>query len=401
MTPKRVVVVGGGTGGTLLANKLASLLKAEVSSGRVEVHLFADSAEHVFSPGNIDIAFRGTDPRSFRRPERELLDRRVLLHERAVERIDLNERAVHFDSERLSYDYLVIATGSFARPDVIKGLKEASYNFHTGQEDARRTWDALERFSGGRILVLTNIPHKCPPSPVEAAFLVEELMRKRGIRERVEVSFATPYARAYPAAAIAEVVEPLMEERGIRLYTMFNTDYVDPKEKKVYSLEGEEIGFDLLITVPPHRGAEVVFRSEIGDEEGWVPADRETLRHPKSDDVYAIGDATSIPISKSGVVAHLEAIVAAENIASDYLGTGKVYCYTGRINCPLELGGRRAVFVAATYERPPARQNPSLLKYLMKRAFPAVYWEMLRGRVDPVFDFYLGKPYRVKSVGRA
>ncbi|MCS6788008.1 MAG: NAD(P)/FAD-dependent oxidoreductase [Aigarchaeota archaeon] len=401
MTPKRIAVVGGGTGGTLLANKAVSLLRSEVSSGRVEVHLFADSSEHVFSPGNIDIAFRGAEPSSFRRPERNLLDRRVLLHERAVERVNLEERAVYVDSERLNYDYLVIATGSVARPDAISGLKETSYNFHTGQEDARRTWEALQRFNGGRVLVLTNIPHKCPPSPVEAAFLVEELMRKRGIRERVEVLFATPYARAYPAAAIAEVVEPLMEERGIRLYTMFNTDYVDPKERKVYSLEGEEIGFDLLITVPPHRGADVVFKSEIGDEEGWVAADKETLRHPKFDDVYVVGDATNIPISKSGVVAHLEAIVAAENIAADYLGTGKVYCYTGRINCPLELGGSRAVFVAATYERPPSRQRPSLMKYLMKRAFPAVYWEMLRGRVDPVFDLYLGKPYKVKGVGGA
>ncbi|MCS7117279.1 MAG: NAD(P)/FAD-dependent oxidoreductase [Thaumarchaeota archaeon] len=398
MSPKRISVIGGGTGGTLLANKLVSLLKGEVARGEVEVHLFTESTEHVFSPGNIDIAFRGARPESFRRREGALLDRRVVLHENAVSRVDLANRALFHDSGVINYDYLVLATGSVARPDIIPGLKESSYNFHTGQEDAGRTWEALSRFVGGRIVVLTNIPHKCPPSPVEAAFLIEELIRKRGMRDRVEISYATPYTRAYPAPAIAEVVEPMMEERGIRLYTMFNTDYVDPKAKKVYSIEGEELEFDLLITVPPHRGADVVFRSEMGDSEGWIPTDKETMRHEGSDDVYVIGDATNIPISKSGVVAHLEAIVAAENVASDFLGTGKVYCYTGRINCPLELGDSRAVFVSATYEKPPARQRPSVAKYLMKRAFASVYWEMLKGRLDHVFDLYFGKPYRVKNV---
>ncbi|MCS7095012.1 MAG: NAD(P)/FAD-dependent oxidoreductase [Thaumarchaeota archaeon] len=398
MTPKRVVVVGGGTGGTILANKMVSLLRSETSEGKAEVHLFADSTEHVFSPGNLDIAFRGMVPASFRRREAALLNRRVVLHETAVNRIDLMNRTILYDSKVLNYDYLVLATGSVARPDVIEGLKEASHNFHTGQEDARKTWEALSRFSKGKLVVLTNIPHKCPPSPVEAVFLVEELMRERGLRDKVEIYYATPYTRAYPAPAIADVVEPLMEKRGIRLYNMFNTDYVDTKLRKVYSIEGEELEFDMLITVPPHRGADIVFRSEIGDAEGWIPTDRETMRYSNSDDVYVVGDATNIPISKSGVVAHLEAIVAAENITSDYFGTGKVYCYTGRINCPLELGGNRAVFVSATYEKPPTRQKPSEMKYLMKRTFASIYWEMLKGRLDPLFDLYFGKPYRVRVV---
>lgn len=397
MRPIRVAVVGGGTGGVILSNRLARLLKDEIHRGEVEIHLFNDSDRHVFQPANIDIAFRGAEPTKFVKNERELLRKEVILHNRGATYINSDERAIKYDGSILHYDYLVLSTGSTAQPAAVPGLAEASYNFHTGQEDSKRTWDALSRLERGRIVVLVNIPHKCPPSPVEAALLIEELMRKRGIRDKVEITFATPYPRAYPTHSIAEVVEPIFEERGIQLVTLFNTDYVDPQKKKVYSLESEELSFDLLIAVPPHRGAEVIRASGMGDEEGWIPTDRETLKVKNLGETYAIGDATNIPISKSGVVAHLQAEVASLNIASEIRGTGIIRRYNGRINCPLELGDRRAIFVAGTYERPPARQDPSLIKYLMKRAFSTLYWPMLRGRLDPLFELYLGKPYATKG----
>jgi sulfide:quinone oxidoreductase len=397
MRPVRVVIIGGGTGGTILSNRLVKLLKDETRGGKVEIHLFTDSDSHYFQPANIDIAFRGAEPSRFVKGERELLEKEVILHTSGVELVKPDDRTVFYNGSALDYDYLVLSTGSRAQPSAVPGLAEASHNFHTGQEDSRRTWEALRRFERGRILVLVNIPHKCPPSPVEAVLLVEELMRKRGIRDKVEITFATPYPRAYPTHSIAEVVEPIFEERGIGLVTLFNTDYVDLQKKKVYSLEGEELSYDLLITVPPHRGAGVIMASGIGDEEGWIPTDKETLRVKRLDGVYALGDATNIPISKSGVVAHLQAEVAALNVASEIRGTGTICRYNGRINCPLELGDRRAIFVAGTYEKPPARQDPSLIKYLMKRAFSTLYWPMLRGRLDPLFELYLGKPYTTKG----
>ncbi len=400
MRPVRIAVVGGGTGGTLVANKLASELRESVKRGEVEVHLFAERPEHYFQPANLDIAFKGADPRRFVRDERELVVRGVKLHLSPVNLIDLNDRRLSFNGSSLEFDYLVIATGSRAVPEVVEGLAESSYNFHTGQEDARRTWEAVSRFERGRAVVLVNVPHKCPPSPVEAAFLLDEHLRKRGVRQNVEIVYATPYTRAYPTHTIAEVVEPLFEEKGIQLVTLFNTDYVDVRERKVRSLEGEEIRFDLLITVPPHRGAEVITASGIGDEEGWVPTDKETLRIKGYDYAFAIGDATDIPISKSGVVAHLEAIVAAKNVLADIEGTGVEHCYTGRINCPLEVGEGRALFVAGTYTKPPERQKPSRLKYLMKRFFPNIYWPMVQGRFETLFDLYLGKPYTTRGGGK-
>jgi Uncharacterized NAD(FAD)-dependent dehydrogenases, COG0446 len=203
MRPVRIAVVGGGTGGTLVANKLASELRESVKRGEVEVHLFAERPEHYFQPANLDIAFKGADPRRFVRDERELVVRGVKLHLSPVNLIDLNDRRLSFNGSSLEFDYLVIATGSRAVPEVVEGLAESSYNFHTGQEDARRTWEAVSRFERGRAVVLVNVPHKCPPSPVEAAFLLDEHLRKRGVRQNVEIVYATPYTRAYPTHTIA------------------------------------------------------------------------------------------------------------------------------------------------------------------------------------------------------
>ncbi|MEM1954216.1 MAG: FAD/NAD(P)-binding oxidoreductase [Nitrososphaerota archaeon] len=397
MRPVRVAVVGGGTGGTLVANKLATELRDRVRRGEVEVHLFTERPEHYFQPANLDIAFKGAEPRRFVRDERELVVRGVNLHLGGVKLIDLGNRTLLFDGSSLEFDYLVVATGSRAMPELIEGLAESSYNFHTGQADARRTWEAVRKLERGRVVILVNVPHKCPPSPVEAAFLLDEHLRRRGVRENVEIVYATPYTRAYPTHSIAEVVEPLFERKGIEVVTLFNTDYVDVRERRVRSLEGEELRFDLLITVPPHRGAEVITASGLGDEEGWVPTEKETLRVKGYDYAYAIGDATDIPISKSGVVAHLEAIVAAKNVIADIEGTGVEHCYTGRINCPLEVGDGRALFVSGTYAKPPERQEPSRLKYLMKRTFPNLYWAVLKGRFEAIFDLYLGKPYTVRG----
>ncbi|MEM0481987.1 MAG: FAD/NAD(P)-binding oxidoreductase [Nitrososphaerota archaeon] len=394
----RVVIIGAGTGGTILANALSKKLKPEISSGRLEIVVFDGSESHIYQPGNIDIAFRGVDPQTFRRPHLHLLNRSVQLLKKTVSRIDLDNRAVTYDGgAKMGYDYLVVATGSIAAPEIVPGLAESSLNFHRSQEDAARVWEALSAFRRGRIVVLTALPHKCPPSPVEAVFLIDELMRKRGVRREVEIVYATPYTRAYPAHGIADVVEPEMERRNITTYTLFNIDYVDAPAKKIYSLEGEDLAYDLLIAIPPHRGAEVVISSGIGGDEGWIPTDRHTLKIRGHDDAYAIGDTTDIPISKSGVVAHLESITTAESIASQIHGTGKVYLYNGRINCPLELGGRKAVFVSGTYNRQPERQDPSTIKYLMKRLFNRLYWTMLSGALEPILNAYLGPPYEVRD----
>ncbi|GBC69530.1 Sulfide-quinone reductase [archaeon HR01] len=387
----RAVVLGGGTGGTLTANLLARKIK--------DVTLVSSNDIHVFQPANLDIAFKGAKPEKFVRRQSSLLSRHVRFIPDPAAKIKLEDRLLVTESGReIGYDYLVIATGSYTAPHQVEGLAQYSHNFHSGQEDSARIWEELKRFSGGKIvLLIAGVPHKCPPSPVEAMFLMDDFFRKRGLREKVELTLLTPYPRAYPAASIAEIVEPLFQERGINFLPFFNVDHVE--KGVVYSMEGEKVEYDLLISIPPHTGSDVVKRSGIGDEEGWVPADKHTMRVKDYDDVNAIGDCTNIPISKSGVVAHIQAGVVAENIISDVEGGGGVARFSGRINCPLEVGGGRAIFVSGTYSRPPEKARPSRLRYLMKKGFSYMYWSMLSGRWEPFFNLYF-RDSRLDGAGR-
>jgi sulfide:quinone oxidoreductase len=390
---QRVVVVGSGDGGTFTANLLASELRDEIRGGLASVQLVGEHLKHPFQPGNLDIAFKGADPEKYVKDETELLRKGVEFVQDPAVRIDYGTKSVTTKSGRaLGYDFLVIATGAVADPSKVPGLAEGSMNFHTGGKDSRRIWDALQGFKGGTVVVaIAGTPHKCPPSPNEAAFMLDEFFRSRGIRDKVKIKFLTPYPRPYPAERISKVVEPMFEKKGIEVSTFFNVDTVDPKERKIYSLEGETFDYDLLIAVPPHHGADVVVNSGIGDQDGYVPTDRGTMRVVGQEGVYCIGDATNIPVSKSGVVAHLQSVVVAHNIVADIAKSQDFLEYNGRINCPMEVGHHRAIFVSATYTSPPTDQTPSLVKYYMKRSFAMIYWRALNGSLERIFDVFFGQ----------
>ena len=390
---KKIVIVGAGGGGTITANTLAHDLSREIDTGEVSVQVIGEREEHIFEPGSLDVAFKGASPSKYIHKERPLLNSKIKFSPDGVSKINFGERNISTKADdSYDYDYLVLATGSVARPDTMEGLKEASLTFHRGPVQAAKIWQALQGFKRGKIIVATtSVPYKCPPSPNEAAFMLDEFFRKKGVRDSVEIKFLTPYPRAYSAQVISDVVQPMFEERGIEIIPFFMADHVDLAEKKIYSLEGEGHDYDLLIAIPPHRGAEVVLNSGIGDVEGWIPTDKRTMKVKDQSDVYAIGDATNIPISKSGVVAHLESGTVSENIESDLTGASELFEYNGRINCPMETGHRQALFVAGTYAEPPPKPNPTFVRYVMKKGFGMMYWSALKGRWDWIFNIYFGK----------
>jgi sulfide:quinone oxidoreductase len=388
-----MVVVGSGDGGTFTANLLASELRDEIRRGSASVQLIGEHLHHPFQPGNLDIAFKGAPPDKYVKEETELLRKGIEFVQDSAVKIDLKAKSVATRSGRLlAYDHLVIATGAVADPSKVPGLAEGSLNFHTGPKDSRRIWESLQTFKGGTVIVaIAGTPHKCPPSPNEAAFMLHDFFHKRGIRNKVKIKFLTPYPRPYPAERISRVVEPLFVEKGIETTTFFNVDSVDPAARKIYSLEGEAFDYDMLIAIPPHHGADVIINSGMGDQDGYVPTDKGTMKVKGQEGVYAIGDATDIPVSKSGVVAHLQSVVVAHNIVSEIRGTQDMLEYNGRINCPMETGTRRAIFVSATYTSPPSDQTPSMVKYFMKRSFAMIYWRALNGSLERVFDIFFGQ----------
>jgi sulfide:quinone oxidoreductase len=398
-TTTNIVVVGGGTGGTLAANLLAKKLGDKIKTGKIRVYLLTGSKYHVFQPGYLDIAFRGKDPKKLVREEQTLIRRDVTLTEEA-RRIDLKAQTVHLKSgSTIHYDHIIIATGSVANPSAIPGLAEAALNFHTSPAEAKKIWTAIQQFDGGHVVVgIAGLPHKCPPSPNEAVFLLDDHLRKRGVREKVKVTFVTPYPRPYPAEPMSRVVEPRFQERDIEVVSFFNVESVDPGKREIYSLEGESLQYDLLLMVPPHRGAQVIVDSGIGDKDGWIPTDKATMKIIRYDNAYAIGDTTNIPVSKTGVTAHLEAIVAVNNVVAQYKRRDELWKYNGRINCPFEMGSGKAAFVIGSYDMPVKEVNPSRLRYLMKKAFVRFYWRTLSGNWDWLLNAYFGKTHEVENV---
>lgn len=376
--PARVVVLGGGVGGTLAANLLAKELGREA-----QVTVVDPTGMHHYQPGYLYVTLGQANGRWLVRDERTLLRREVDLAVEKAIRIHTDAGTVQLErGASLEWDYLVLATGARLMHDQVPGLVEGSHGFYS-LEDAQRLREALRRFEGGRILIgIAGIPYKCPPAPVEFVFMVEDYLRRRGVRERSEVTLLSPLNRAFTIESASKVVQPIMEQRGIGLTTFFNVEEVDPSAGTVSSLEGEKLEYDLLVLVPPHRGQQIVIDSGLGDAGGWLPTDRYTLQVDGQDRIFALGDATNLPISKSGSTAHFEAPVVASRIASLIHGSDPKTNYGGKVMCFLETGNRQATVLRFDYEHPPAPPQPNLLWHSAKWMFNRLYWETVpQGRM--------------------
>ena len=376
--PARVVVLGGGVGGTLAANLLTRQLGREA-----DVTVVDPTGMHVYQPGFLYAALGRANGRWLSRDERTLLRREVNLAVEAAIRVEPDTglvRLAHGGS--LPFDYLVVATGARLVPGEIPGLVEGAHEFYS-LEGALRLRVARRRFRGGQVLVgVAGIPYKCPPAPVEFTLMLDQHLRRRGVRDRSQVTLLSPLNRAFTIESASKLVQPIMERRGIGLETFFNVEAVDPSAGTVSSLEGEEAAFDLLVLVPPHRGQEVVEVSGLGDAGGWVPTDRATLAHRDHERIFAIGDATDLPISKSGSTAHFEAPVVASRIASLVRGTAPKANYGGRVMCFLETGDGRATALRFDYAHPPEPPAPSRHWHAAKWAFNRLYWDTVpQGRI--------------------
>ena len=396
---QRVVILGGGVGGTLTANLVARKLKARIARGEAKVTVVDASGKHLYQPGYMYIAMGHERAEKLERPERKLLDGNVDLVVDTIVKVDVEGSRVELASgEALHYDQLVIATGSRIVPETIEHFDQEAQHFYTAEASAKlRT--ALDAFSGGKILIgIAGIPYKCPPAPLEVAFLVESELRERGLRDKTELQFLSPINRAFTIESVSEMATPIFEEKGIDLQLLAGVDSIDPERKVVITDAMEEYPYDLLICVPPHKGAQVVTDSGLAPKSGWVPTDRYTLQvkkmagpGTKDEDVerypniFALGDATDLPLSKAGSTAHFEAPIVAERVAAAVLGrkpSGKHALYTGKVMCFFEVGDGKGTLLSFDYDHPPKPPKPNQLWHLGKMVFNKTYWQTVpRGRV--------------------
>jgi sulfide:quinone oxidoreductase len=371
---KRVVILGGGVGGTIVANLLAKRLRR----GEAEITLVDRDATHVYQPGFVYVAFDRLAPERLTRPERRLLRRSVRLIRGEAVRIDPPARAVHLkDGQVLPYDRLVVALGARLVPDELPGFREAAHHFYTA-EDAARLRRALEAFRGGRIVVtVASVPYKCPPAPAEAACQLDYYFRRRGLRDKVDIHFLSPLPRVFPLEPINPVVEGVFREHGVRWTTMFNVESIDTARLELHSMEGETAPYDLLLMVPPHRGAKVVEDSGLGDRGGWLPTDRETLRVRGHPEILGLGDCTDLPVSKSGAAAHFQAKTVAASVLADLRGEVTPARYDGRVVCYCDAGDHLGISLSFDYQHPPSPQPLNLRAWLMKHLLNRAYWHLV------------------------
>ncbi len=392
--PEEIVILGGGVGGTLTAN----LLDKRLPKGSARIRVIDPTGIHIYQPGFLYVALGLANSGWLSRSLRSLLrtDIEVVI-DNAI-KIDTTSKTVLLERDgEISYDRLVIATGSYSDEQKVPGLREGSYNFYSMAE-AERLREALNNFNGGTILIgVAGMPYKCPPAPVEFAFLLEEMLRKKKIRDKTRIRFLSPLNRAFTIESASKMVQPLFEERGIELETFVNVDTVDPEKHELTSIEGETYSYDLAVLIPPHRPASFVTESGLADKSGWLAVDPNTLEVVGLEGVYGIGDTTNLPISKSGSTAHFEAPVVVEQIRKSLADNGTQSSqsnklnkrvsasklrYKGKVTCFLETGHRKATILIFNYDKPPNPPKPSIIWHVAKWFFNRIYWVTVpRGRV--------------------
>ncbi|HQT93355.1 MAG: hypothetical protein B7Z61_06240 [Acidobacteria bacterium 37-71-11] len=364
MAAQAIVILGGGIGGQVAANALRRLLPREHRVVVVE-----RDANHAFAPSFLWVMTGDRRPGQIVRPVRSLLRRGVELVTAGVERIDVSRSRVQTVEGEVAYDHLVVALGAELAPDAIPGLEGAAQTFFSF-DGAARLRDELRSFPGGRVaVVVSSLPYKCPGAPHEGAMLIADTLRRRGLTGKFDVHLFTPESQPLPVAgpALGGMVSDLLAQKGIHFHPGLALASVDGGSRRLEFKDGTREEYDLLVVIPPHRPPAVVRESGLGNEAGWIPVDRATLKTPH-ERVYAIGDVTAIglpgrwrpevalPLPKAGVFAHAQALAVAKRIAHDITGAGRAEEFCADGYCMLEAGEEMAGFAYGNFYGEPSPQ---------------------------------------------
>jgi sulfide:quinone oxidoreductase len=350
-----LLVLGAGTAGTMIVNKLRPRLPAD--EWRITV-VDQDDVHH-YQPGYLFIPFGGYRPDEVTKPRQRFIPDGVELVLGEIDRVETDSNEVLLtDGRKLPYDQLVIATGTTPRPEQTEGMagdlwREKVFDFYT-LEGATALHEALERFDGGRLVVhITEMPIKCPVAPLEFSFLADDYFRKRGIRDQVELVYATPLDAAFTKPVAAAHLGSMLTDRKIELETDVFIERIDNESAAIVTFDEREIPFDLLVTIPLNMGADFVARSGLGDELNFVPVDPGTQLADGYDDIWALGDASNIPASKAGSVAHFSVEVFTENFLDHIAGRPMTHAFDGHANCFIESGNGKGLLIDFNYETQP------------------------------------------------
>jgi sulfide:quinone oxidoreductase len=389
---KRVLILGAGTAGTMMANHL----NHELDKKEWQIDIIDEKVEHHYQPGYLFLPFDIYTPDDIIKKIEDFIPKDVNLIKGSIDQIVGNEnKVVMADGTVYTYDILIIATGAKIAPEEIEGMKgeewhKSVFDFYTF-EGALALRNKLREWQGGRMLVhITEMPIKCPVAPLEFAFLADSFFKHKNMRDKVEISFVTPLSGAFTKPKATAALDHLLDEKNIKIEPDFAIESVDNDRKVIVDYGGREIPFDLLVTVPTNKGDEVIARSGMGDDLNFIPTNKATLQAMAHNNIFVLGDASNIPASKAGSVAHFEAEILTENIKHFIKGEPLSEEFDGHANCFIETGGGKALLIDFNYTHEPVEgtfpfpgvgplrlMKESRINHMGKLAFRWIYWNML------------------------
>ncbi|TBW28623.1 NAD(P)/FAD-dependent oxidoreductase [Gramella sp. KN1008] len=388
---KNLVILGAGTAGTMMANHL----RPKLNKADWNITIVDQFKTHYYQPGFLFLPFDMYTEDQVKKVGKKFIPKGVEYVQQRIEQIFPEEKQVKLENETLAYDLLIIATGSKIAPDEVEGMKgdgwhKNVFDFYT-YEGALALRNKLREWKGGHMVVhLTEMPIKCPVAPLEFAFLADSYFIKKGMRDKVKLTYVTPLSGAFTKEKSSAALGYLMKEKNINLEIDFAIEQVDNENKKIIDYGGREVPYDLLVTIPTNMGDEVIERSGLGDDLNFVPTDPNTLQSKEYEDIFVIGDATNVPASKAGSVAHFEAETLTDNILLYIEGKPLKPEFDGHANCFIETGKNKALLIDFNYNQEPVEGTfpipglgplkllkESVFNHWGKLAFRWIYWNML------------------------
>jgi len=397
---KKLLILGGGTAGTIMTNKLYEAL----DSMDWEITVVDRDKTHYYQPGFLFIPFGIYKREDVVKPKANFLPEGINVIWSGIELIEADKNRVVLEGGRvLEYDYLVIATGTHLRPDETPGLtgelwQKKIFEFYT-LEGALALHQFLKSWEGGRLVVaITEIPFKCPVAPLEFIFLAEAFFTEKGMRDKVELTLATPMPGAFTKPVATKMLSRLLEEKNINVVPDFYIERIDNEKQALVSFDEKEVPFDLLTIIPVNMGDELIERSGLGDDLNHVPTDKHTMRSKDYENIFVLGDAADLPTSKAGSVAHFAADIVFENLMNAIEGRSLTASFDGHANCYIETGYGKGTLIDFNYDTEPLPgtyplpgigpfgllKNNSINHY-GKLIFRWIYWHiLLKGKELPI-----------------
>ena len=388
---KNLLILGAGTSGTMMANHL----RPKLYHNEWNITIVDQYKTHYYQPGFLFLPFDTYTEDQVKKVGKKLIHKKVNYIQKKIEKILPEENKVELEDETLNYDVLIIATGSKIAPEETEGLigplwKKDIFDFYT-YEGSLALRNKLRDWQGGKLVVhITEMPIKCPVAPLEFAFLADSYFREKGMRDKVEISYVTPLTGAFTKPTCSTALAYLLKEKDIKMEPDFAIMEVDNDKKEIVDYEDRRIPFDLLVTVPTNMGDEVIERSGLGDDLNFIPTHHNTLQSEAHENIFVIGDATNVPASKAGSVAHFQAETLTDNIVLYIGGYPLKKEFDGHANCFIETGNKKALLIDFNYVTEPvhgkfpfAKIGPlrllkeSVFNHWGKLAFRWIYWNML------------------------